>query len=312
MQLSEFEELARRHRRWGRWGADDELGALNFITPEVVARACGLPRIGRTISCALALSSEGPQTGHLGRTNPVHYMVQDGGDIALGAQDDLPQLRYTDDALSMPLQSATHWDAFSHVFHQGAMYNGFGLATVPSSGAQKGGVEAFRSSLVSRGVLLDAARHRGVRALEPGYGIGAEELAACAAAEGVELESGDILLVRTGHLSAAREAGWGEYAGGDAPGLNLSTAELLFEREIAAVATDTWGVEVRPNETADVYQPLHIVLLVNAGVVFGEMLELDELADACAETGTYEFLFVAPPLPVVGGVGAPMNPIAIL
>lgn len=308
---SDVEELGRRYRRWDRWGRDDERGALNFAGPAEIVAAARLVRRGEVISCALPLDANGPQTGSFGRTNPQHTMLQDGGDIALGAQDHLARLRYTDDAIAMPLQCATHWDAFSHVFYEGEMYGGHGVEQVTSSGARRNGLEALRESFVGRGVLLDVARHRGVDALAPGDGISDAELEACAAAQGVEVGRGDFVLVRTGQLAQERARGWGDYAGGDAPGLALSSAHFLCPREVAAVASDTWGLEVRPNETAEVFQPLHVVLLLNAGILFGEMLDLERLAEDCAADGVYEFLFVAPPLPFTGAVGGPMNPVAI-
>lgn len=306
----DVEKIALRYRRWQKWGEKDELGALNFIDERAIAAAARLVRRGQVISCALPFDAAGPQNGSYGRTNPIHYMVQDGGDIALGAQDHLAHLRYTDDAVSMPLQCGTHWDAFSHIFYEGQMYNGLGLAEVPSSGARRNGVERMRDRLVGRGVLLDIARHRSVDHLEPGEAIDGEELAACAEAVGAEVRRGDILLVRTGHL-AARRGCWADYAGGSAPGLSLASASFIFEQEVAAIATDTWGVEVMPNETAEVFQPLHLVLLVNAGVPLGEIFDLEELAADCARDGVYEFLFVSAPLPFTGAVGAPVNPVAI-
>jgi kynurenine formamidase len=309
--LEEVEALARECNRWGRWGPADELGALNFIDAEAIAAAAALVRRGRAISCAMPYDATGPQKGDLGRSNPVHYMVQDGGDIALGAQDHLAGLRYADDAVTMPLQSGTHWDAFSHIFYEGRMYNGFGVESVTSAGAVRGALETMRDQMIGRGVLLDFPRLRGVDWLEAGEGIDGDDLAACAAAQGVEIRRGDILLIRTGQLRQAREQGWGEYTGGDAPGLALGSARFICEHEVAAFATDTWGGEVRPNETDALYQPLHIVLLVNAGVLFGEMFDLEELARDCAEDGVHEFLLVAAPLPFTGAVGGPLNPIAI-
>ena len=119
--------------------------------------------------------------------------------------------------------------------------------------------------------------------------------------------------MRTGRIGLVRERGeWGdEYAGGPAPGLAISASEFLCERGVAAVATDTWGIEVLPNETPDVFQPLHIILLVNAGIHIGEMFDLEALAADCREDGVYEFMFVAPPLTVTGSVGSAINPQAI-
>jgi kynurenine formamidase len=309
--LEEVEALARRYNTWGRWGPEDELGALNYIDPEAVAGAAALARHGKIISCAMPYDQTGPQKGDFGRTNPIHYMVQDGGDVALGAQDHLARLRYADDAIAMPLQSATHWDAFSHIFYAGRMYNGFGIENVTSAGARRGALETLREKLVGRGVLLDFPRHRGIDWLEPGEGISDRDLEECASAQGVEVRRGDILLIRTGQLRQCREHGWGDYTGGDAPGLALASAHFICGREIAAFATDTWGGEVRPNETDAIFQPLHVVLLVNAGVLFGEMFDLEALADDCVGDGVYEFLLVAAPLPFTGAVGGPLNPIAI-
>jgi kynurenine formamidase len=118
--------------------------------------------------------------------------------------------------------------------------------------------------------------------------------------------------VRTGAIAQARARGsWGQYAGGPAPGLALSSVDWLAEREVAAVATDTWGMEVRPNETADVFQPLHIVCIVYMGLWIGEIFDLDPLAADCAADGVYEFMFCGPPLPFTRAVGSPLNPMAI-
>ena len=123
---------------------------------------------------------------------------------------------------------------------------------------------------------------------------------------------GDIVLIRTGQMAHCRDAGtWGDYAGGPAPGLALDTATWIFDREVAAVACDTWGLEVQPNETPDVFQPLHIILIVHMGLLVGEIFDLEALADDCAADGRYEFLFTAPPLPITGGVGSPVNPLAV-
>jgi kynurenine formamidase len=311
LSQGEVDALAQKHRRWGQWGEDDELGAMNFIEPATVRHAASLVRLGQVISCAMPYDTTGPQTGYLGRFNPMHFMMQDGGDVELGAQDHLPGLRFADDVISMPLQSGTHWDAFSHIFYDGKMYNGFGLEHVTSAGARKGALETMQEQLTGRGVLLDFPRFRGVDWLQPGDAIHGDDLLACAAAQGVTLGRGDILLIRTGHLRMCRAEGWGDYAGGDAPGLSLDTSSVIVDAEIAAIASDTWGVEVRPNETEAVMQPLHVVLLVSAGVIFGEMFDLEKLADACAEDGVYEFLFVAAPVPFTGAVGGPLNPIAI-
>jgi len=307
------DELCLRYRNWGRWGADDERGTLNFITPAAVRHAASMIKSGRVVSCALPFNSDGPQSGGFGgRTNPVHSMLQDGGDIALGAQDHLALLRYTDDAVTMPLQCGTQWDALAHIFYRGQMYNGHGLQHVTSRGATVNSIDRVADGIVGRGVLLDVPRYRGVPWLEAGEAIDDAELAACAASQNVEIRSGDIVLVRTGQLAEVRARGsWGQYDGGPAPGLSYTSAHWFVQHEIAALATDTWGAEVLPNETPGVFQPLHLILLVNAGMTIGEIFDLEALAEACVQEGRHEFFFTAPPLPITGAVGSPVNPLAI-
>jgi len=119
------------------------------------------------------------------------------------------------------------------------------------------------------------------------------------------------VLVRTGQLARARRDGWGDYAGGPAPGLSFTTLDWLHDTEIAAVATDTWGFEVRPNEFTGAFQPTHQVAIPHLGLFLGEMWDLDALAADCADDGTYEFWLSAGPIPVTGAVGAPVNPLAV-
>jgi kynurenine formamidase len=311
--LASVKELAERYRNWGKWGPDDQLGTVNYITEQKVIEAAGLVRKGKVFSLALPLDASGPMTGAYGRVNPVHVMLQDGGDIASGAQDHFPALRYTDDAVYLVLQCATQWDALAHIYHEGKMYNGYGTEAVNSTGANKNSITNVKDKMVSRGVLLDIARYKGKPWLDVSEPIENDDLAGCAEHQGVAVGEGDIVLVRTGRLAYVRQQGkWGdEYSGGPAPGLAISVSEFLCERHVAAIATDTWGIEVLPNETADVFQPLHIILLVNAGIHIGEMFDLEALAEDCAADGVWDFMFVAPPLTVTGSVGSAINPQAI-
>jgi hypothetical protein len=273
---------------------------------------------GKTISMALPYDENGPHTGNLGRFNPIHLMIRDGADVIAGTSlRDFyggveKHFRGTDDLIIMPLQSGTQWDAFGHVMFEGRMYNGYGADSVSSKGAMKGDVANGSDSMVGRGVLLDIPRALGVDWLEPGHAVGADELRQAEERAGLEVAPGDFVFVRTGAMAAARASGsWGDYAGGDAPGLGLASVDWIGERDIAALAADTWGLEVRPNETPDVFQPLHIVLIVHMGLWLGEIFDLDSLAEDCAEDGVYEFMFCGPPLPFTRAVGSPLNPMAI-
>jgi kynurenine formamidase len=312
MDINTVRALAKRYRNWGQWGADDELGTVNYITPEKIVAAARLVRQGKVFSLAIPFDSSGPQTGFGGRTNPLHYMLQDGGDVASGAQDFIPGLRYCDDAVTMPLQCATQWDALAHIYFDGKMYNDRGPELVNSSGARANSIATLKDKIVSRGVLLDIPRRRGKDWLEPGEAIYPADLDGAAQQQKVAVERGDIILIRTGQLAQVKANGsWGSYAGGPAPGLSVTVAEWLAQHAIAGFATDTWGTEVIPNETPDVFQPLHCVAIVNMGMLVGEIFNLEQLAADCAQDGVYEFLFVAPPLPITGAVGSPINPQAI-
>lgn len=306
-------EWGRRYSNWGRWGADDELGTLNFITPGRILAATALPRLGQVISCALPFDQNGPQTGAAGRHNPIHYMLTHGGDALAGAQDHFPGgFRYSDDAVTMPLQCGTQWDSLAHVFYDGKMYNDRDIRLVTGQGAAKNGIDALRHGVVGRGVLLDLPRHLGVEWLEDGQAIGPELLDACAEAQGVAIGSGDILIVRTGMMTRCLAQGsWAGYVDGPAPGLSIHCAGWIYEREVAAICSDTAAVEVSPSEAEGCIAPLHMICLRNTGVLFGEIFALDLLARACAEDGRHAFLFTAPPLPITGAVGSPINPLAI-
>jgi kynurenine formamidase len=167
--------------------------------------------------------------------------------------------------------------------------------------------------MVGRGVLLDIARFRGVDWLKDGEAIGNDELDACAKKEGVMIGRGDFVIVRTGQMEAKLEAGsWDGYPGGDAPGFAFETLEWIQRTELAALASDTWGCEVRPNETEPgINQPWHWITIPIMGMTMGEIFYVKELAEDCAADKVYEFMFVAPAIPITGAVGSPTNPLAI-
>lgn len=306
-------EAAEKLKNWGRWGKDDRIGTLNHITPEMVAEASRLVQKGQIFAMGIPLDNRGPQSGLFGgRWNPIHTMLATGTDAVAGRFDETNKLRYADDALNMPVQAATHWDSLGHIFLDDKMYNGFDAKLVDGGGVQKLGIEHTRAKMVGRGVLLDVARYKGVDWLDDGYGISNDELDATAKAQGVEIRKGDFVIVRTGQMERCLAQGnWGAYAGGDAPGVRFENCYWSHAKEIAAICSDTWGVEVRPNETTEVQQPWHWVVIPAMGLTMGEMFYVKELAQACAEDGVYEFFFCGPPLVITGGTGSPINPLAI-
>jgi kynurenine formamidase len=300
-------ELARKVSNWGRWGADDERGTLNFITPDAIRRAAACVRRGDVFSLGLAFGADGPQIGQGGRVNPIHLMSATDG--RLGPAPDGP--RYADDFVTMPLQCATQWDSLAHVWYDGQLYNGAPAATVGAAGAARNGIDKVGAGVVGRGVVLDLARARGVERLGAGEAIGPAELEAVEQAEGVRAETGDVLLLRTGHLAVFKANADREGYMRTMPGLGIAAVEWLHAREIAAVATDTSAVEVIPFEDPAVPLPVHALCIRDMGLTLGEMFDLDALAADCARDGVWECLFTAPALKVTGGVGSPLNPLAV-
>jgi kynurenine formamidase len=300
-------DAAARCSNWGKWGPEDQRGTLNYITPETIVKAAHLIKRGAVFSLAIPFNSKGPQIDQPRRFNPIHRMMITGPDVTSGSLKFPGGVGFADDMVIMPLQCATQWDALSHCFLDGRMYNGYDANLVASNGAKLNGIEQVANGIVTRGVLVDIARLKQVPWLEPGYAITPDDLDAALSAHGVEAGAGDALLVRTGHVALCRErGGWGTYAGGDAAGLSFATADWVHQRQLAAVATDTWGMEVRPNEIPDSYQPLHQVFIPAMGLTIGEIFDLEALADDCASDGVYEFFLAAPPLPIT-----PINPLAI-
>jgi kynurenine formamidase len=306
---------AKRCSNWGRWGADDVLGTLNFLDDARRRRGAALVRRGAAFSLAQSFDANGPQNGWRRRTNPVHTMLDTGVDAERGVQGFPHGLGGADDVIFMPLQASTQWDGLGHIFDHGTAWNGRRAGDVVTSlGDSVTGIETAAAHIAGRGVLLDVGRALGAGGeLPDGFPITAEHLDATIAAQGesARVGPGDLVCVRTGRLARARREGWGEYAGGPSPGLSFTTADWLHGTEIAGIATDTWGFEVRPNEFDEAFQPLHQVVIPHLGLFIGEMWDFDALAADCAADGVWDFFLTAAPLPVTGAVGAPVNPIAV-
>jgi kynurenine formamidase len=282
---------------WNRWGPDDERGALNFIDTEAVARAARLVTTGQVISLAQPLSPRTPFPPH--RAGMQHFMGRSGADYAAGARRP-GGFQFAEDTLLMPAHIGTHIDALCHAWYDDALYNGFpGNGTRGTTGAARCGVEKM-GPIATRGVLLDIVAARG-EPLADGAAIGAAELELAAA--GLDVGKGDVVLIRTGWWE--RQSGAVSFD--SEPGLDLSAALWLAEREVAVVGADNFAVEVLPFAAGSVF-PVHQRLIRDFGVPLLEGLVLAPLA----ATGRRTFLFAASPLPVVGGTGSPISPIAIL
>lgn len=301
-----FNRLAKSVNNWGRWGPDDQRGTLNFVTADVVRRATTLARDGRVFSLAIPLSEDGPQLGFVrGRTNPERRMIA----VHELLDDNVDGVRFNDDAVSMGLQAATHWDGLAHVSYAGRMWNGVDPALVDEAGAQRLSADQI-GPLVSRGVLLDVARAAGVDRLEGGLALTTEHLEAAEQLAGVTVGSGDIVLLRTGQMQLLKAGDkWG-YAISTA-GPSLQTVEWFHAREVAAVATDNLSFEVYPCEVEGLNLPVHMLHIVEMGLVQGQNFDLEELSADCATDRRYEFLLVAAAEPFVASCGSPVVPVAL-
>ncbi|MGH9273669.1 MAG: cyclase family protein [Acidimicrobiales bacterium] len=291
-------------KQWGRWGADDQRGALNLLTQERVARALALARDGVVVSCGRELAVAPAVDNPL----PAQHHMTLGGDV--GARRSGLQASADFVGVAFHGMAVSHIDALCHVFVGGEMYNGFPASDVTSVGARRNSIAAGFDGIVGRGVLLDLPRLRGVDWLEPGDAIMPDELDAACAAQDVAVEAGDIVLVATGRDARRAEHGaWDPNAVGLA-GLHAECIPWLSERDPSVLGCD--GVsDVLPANPHAWAMPVHQCLLAGMGVHLLDNLHLGRLAASCAAQGRWEFLFVVAPLQIGGGTGSPVNPIAI-
>jgi kynurenine formamidase len=303
--MEDFRALGKRLSNWGRWGAEDERGTVNLITPDKLVVAGSLIKQGKVFDLGIPFDAAGPQPGG-GRINPVHLMSQTGDtQIFPGG------FKYADDYIFMPLQGATQWDSLAHVYYDDQLYNGFPAGEVTVVGAARDSIDKQAKGIAGRGVLLDIAKLKGVEWLELGYVITPADLEAAEAAQGVTVGSGDVLLFRTGwRRQYLTKQSPQEFMAGE-PGIGQDCCEWLHEREVAAILSDNWAIEVLPGENPDAVLQIHCVLIRDMGMSLGEILDLEELAADCAADGVWEFFFCAPPLKVTNAVGSPINPLAI-
>ena len=306
---AELEQLAARVSNWGRWGADDQRGTLNLITPAVVQRGIAAARQGRTLSLAIPFDETGPQWDNVHmpeRTNPELRTHT----VNVAFTGDTRDFTTSDDSFRMGSQAATHWDAIAHVGYDGKLYNDVPSDVVRAEGgAGKLGIEHY-GPVVTRGILLDIPRVHGLDHFDDNHAISGDDLEAAASAAGVVVEAGDALLVRTGQMHFLRAGDRQRYSM-PSPGLSTKSIEWLHDHDVAAVATDTMTFECYPCEDPRVFMPVHMIQLRDMGLAQGQNWHLDDLAADCAADAQYDFLLVAPPLPLTGAVGAPVVPVAI-
>jgi len=301
MNEADLERLFESVKNWGRWGPDDERGALNFITPQKREAAARLVRDGEAVSCSL----EFPVVPGPDKPTPAQHHMVIAGDAPEGSG--VPHLETALDFIGIACHgmATSHIDALCHVFVRGQMYNGFPAADVKSTGAA-------RDEIVSRGVLLDIPRLRGVPWLEPGTSIEREELEAAERAQNVRVAEGDVLLVGTGRDARRKALGAWDPIGVGLAGLHPSCIPFLHERRIAALGCDGISDPLPSAAVPGWPIPVHQCCLVAMGVHLLDNLELARLAAACAVRTRWEFLFTVAPLRIERATGSPVNPVAVL
>jgi kynurenine formamidase len=285
------EEWMTELSNWGRWGADDELGALNLITPEKRIEAAKLVTTGISVSLAhnYALANDSASTPAFDHdvfsfSGPAEFVM------------DRISFSYHGNVHS-------HLDSLCHLSHNGQMYNGFSVDEVSEEGCNKLAITDVKEGIFTRGILLDIARLRGVDYLQPGTPIYIEDLEAWEEQAGIRAGPGDVIFVRTGRWITPEDAGQGS------AGLHASVAPWLKARDVAIVGGD-YANEVGPSGVEGKFLPIHQLTLVALGVRLFDNLDLEALAEEAARQGRWEFLLTASPIPVELGTGSPLNPIA--
>ncbi len=306
---ADFARLMEKLSNWGRWGAEDELGTLNLITPEKRVRAAALVRDGVPVTCARPIVTELTADTTF---PPMRFMVDSGEGRDTCSHERSLQRRGASEFIGMVFHgyTITHVDTPAHFFWQGKIYNGRSCNLITSrEGAQVESVELLHDGVVSRGVLLDVAGVKG-RWLESGEGVMPEDLEAAEKAAGVRVEPGDVLLIRTGYYARRLAQGPRHPMKDGSPAAHVACAPWFRERGVAMLGTDTHN-DVSPTTHPGIGHPLHIACLVAMGLWLIDNGNLEDLARACAERRRWEFLLTIAPLRLSNVTGSPVNPIAI-
>jgi len=291
---------------WGRWGADDQLGTLNLLTPDKLRAAATEVRAGRSVPLSRQIAFAPQADRHEAAVPPIHFMQQSGDSARPG------RAHTAYDWAGLPLHGhyLTHLDAHGHMFWDRRTYNGTSAeAVVTDRGALRGGVNQASAGIVSRGVLLDVPAALGVDWLAGAAEVTSADLDAAERLAQTRCQPGDVILVRTGY--GARRLQADDVAAPGLPGLGPDCLPWIRERDIAVLGTDT-GTDPSPNRFAGrLLAPVHLVCLVAMGMWIIDNCDLEEAAAMAAQLGQYSFLFTAAPLRLKNSTGSPLNPVAV-
>ena len=295
LDAADIDDMFQALSNWGRWGDDDQRGTLNLVTPEKRRQAASLVQEGFSVSLSQDLSAvEGPDN-----TRPLEIIMS----AAEGSPVAMEELRIFYHGLTY-----AHLDALCHARYQGQAYNGFAASDATEAGCSSAGIEHLKEGVLSRGILIDVPRLKGVPYLEPGTPVLASDIEAWEREAGVRIESGDVVLIRTGRWGKRNEIGPYSLLGGS-PGVHVSALPLLRERDAAVLGTDV-GLDVTPAGVEGVVIPTHTVAIAAMGLLIIDNADLEALAETAARLNRWEFMFSVAPLPVEGGTGSVVNAIA--
>jgi len=295
---ADIDAMMKELSNWGRWGKDDQLGAMNLVTPAKRKQAAALVKEGVSVSLAHDTNTETAADN----SQPYEHSMTLSG-VGNRGQFSLDKI-----GVSFHGYQHTHLDALCHMFWQGKMYNGFPQEDVTKEGATKLSIANLKQGIFTRAILIDLPKLKGVPYLEPGTPIYPEDLDAWEKMAKVKVLPGDVIFVRTGRW--ARRAAVGPWdVSKNSAGLHASSARWIHQRDIAIVGTDV-AADMFPSGVDGVSHPIHQLVLVAMGVYIFDNCDLEALSEACAKRNRWEFLLTTAPIAVVGGTGSPLNPIA--
>lgn len=290
----DLDRKIRELSNWGRWGKQDQRGTLNLLTPQKRREAVALVKTGDSVSLSRVLTDDAEPSE---LDSFTHTMIR----IGKGQTGPWSMDRYS---LAYHGGNYTHMDSLCHLFYKDKMYNGIPRDAVDEQGASQLAITIAREGIITRGLLVDVPRLRGVRFLEPGTAIYKKDFENWEKQTGLAVSPGDVVFVRTGKWLALDQGREGGLAG-----LHASSVEWLRERDIAMFGSEG-AADVLPSQVEGVEFPVHVLLLHAMGTPIFDNCDLTELADKAAELGRWEFMLTASPLVVRGGTGSPLNPIA--
>jgi kynurenine formamidase len=289
---AEFDTMFQQVKNWGRWGTDDQLGAANLITEATRQRAAALVKIGLTVSLA---------------HNPL---TEKADDNALPFEHSMNKGFTTDTyRVSYHGYSHSHLDALCHILYRDQTYNGYARADINTeAGCTKLGIDTLKQGVITRGILVDIPRLKGLPYLEPGTAIYQEDVEAWEKQAGVKIGPGDALLLRTGRWARRDELGpWA--VGRNAAGFHASIAPWLKARGVAFLGSDA-ASEVMPSLVEGVNLPVHTLVITALGINILDNQDLERLSETAARLKRWAFMLTINPLPVTGGTGSPLNTLA--